>query len=57
MATPLWFNSSTALDLEFILNQIASFTNPGFLAVSYHLLLRVSAASAPDFGSPMVSSF
>ena len=49
MATPLWFNSGTPLDLEFILNQIASLTNPGLLAVSYHFFLRVNAAAAPEF--------
>jgi hypothetical protein len=50
MATPLSFNSGTPPDLEFILNQIASFTAPGVLAVSYHFFLRVNAASAPEFG-------
>ena len=50
MATPLSFNWGTPPDLEFILNQIASFTTPGLLAVSYHFFVRVSAASAPEFG-------
>ena len=50
MATPLSFNSGTPPDMEFILNQIASLTNPGFLAVSYHFFLRLNAASAPGFG-------
>ena len=50
IATPLSFNSGTPPHMEFILNQIASFTNPGFLAVSYHFFLRVNAASVPGFG-------
>ena len=49
MATPLSFNSGSPPDLEFILNQIASFTTPGLLAVSYHFFLRVNAAAAPEF--------
>jgi hypothetical protein len=49
MATPLSFNSGTPPDLEFILNQVASFGNPGLLATTYYFFLRVSASSAPEF--------
>jgi len=49
LATPLSFNSGTPPELAFILNQIASFTFPGLLAVTYHFLLRMTARPAPDF--------
>lgn len=48
MSTPLSFNSGTPPHMEFVLNQIASFTFPSLLAVSYHFLFRVSAASARE---------
>ena len=49
LATPLSFNSGTPPELAFILNQIAAFTFPGLLAVTYHFLLRMTARPAPDF--------
>jgi len=49
MATPVSFNSGTPPDMEFLLNQIISFTNPGLLAMTYHFFFRVSEASAPEF--------
>jgi hypothetical protein len=48
MATPLSFDSGTPSDLEFVLNQVVTFTNPLLFAVNYDFCLRMSRSSAPE---------
>lgn len=57
MATPLSFDSGTPPDMEFVLNQVVTFTNPLLFAVNYDFCLRMSTSSAPEAAWGAIRNF